>query len=974
MKQVTLKSIVSDQALALSTAQSIGTALDIMAEYAISSVVIVDEDKRPQGIFTEHDALRLVAESVNVEEPLSSVMTLTPFCVEETVYLHDAYMLMEEKGFRHLVVIDRNGAFVGVVSEGDFLRHIGFEQLGKFKTVADAMSGSPLIVSFETSVSEAAALMHKRKNDYAVVLDKSKPVGIIKERDIAHWYAHEKGENDTQVERLFTREFYTIQKETPLQEAAARMEEHGIHQLIVVDKSECLVGLLSRHDVLHAVNGAYFEFLLRIIDQKNEAIIKIGARKKELKNEKESIEKNTLKLRKLFEALPDGVVLVDSTTLQAIEFNQAAYEHLGYTAEEFSELRVSDYEMIESPEETRRRIEAIMQNGRDSFETLHRAKDGSVFNVLINVVAVKVGKSPYLIAVYHDITEQKKAHQALNEQQRTLEQQSAFLRTVLDNIPDLIFSKDLEGTYLGCNAMFERFFGAAECDIIGKTDFDFVDAELAQFFRNNDQEAIRAGKPRNNEEYLTFADKSYEGTFEVTKVPMKDNEGSVIGLLGIARDISERKKHEGQLETLANYDSLTGLANRALLQSHLHNSIEKAKRNKTQLALLVFDLDRFKDINDSYGHSAGDELLQMVSERFMSRLREGDLIARLGGDEFAVVLENITHPEDAGRLAEEMMRSLSQEYRLSGAAMIHVGASAGIVLFPEHGVDAQTLLQHGDAALYKAKAEGRGVYHYYTDELTNSARKRLECETMLRRAVINQEFEVYYQPQVHIQTGRIVGAEALIRWNSPLKGLVSPTEFIPISEEIGLIGEIGEWVLNETCRQGKVWLDMGHRLTLAVNVSAHQVRHQNIPLLVEKALKKSGYPADRLELELTESALMQREEETVEMLHSLRAHGIRLAIDDFGTGYSSLSYLKRFPIDVLKIDKSFVDDIPYERDDMAIVSAIIAMGQALGFQVLAEGTERIEQIDFLREKGCTLYQGYFKSEPLRASEFEKLLH
>jgi EAL domain-containing protein (putative c-di-GMP-specific phosphodiesterase class I) len=283
------------------------------------------------------------------------------------------------------------------------------------------------------------------------------------------------------------------------------------------------------------------------------------------------------------------------------------------------------------------------------------------------------------------------------------------------------------------------------------------------------------------------------------------------------------------------------------------------------------------------------------------------------------------------------------------------------------------LLQHADAALYKAKSERRGTYRYYTDELTDSARHRIESESRLRRAIINNEFELYYQPQVHIATGRILGAEALIRWNDPDRGMIPPSAFIPIAEETGLIGEIGLWVLRETCRQGKIWLDGGHRLTLAVNVSAHQVHHQNIPKLVEETLLNSGYPANRLELELTESTLMQREEETVAMLHSLRAQGIRLAIDDFGTGYSSLSYLKRFPIDVLKIDKSFVDDIPFEADDMAIVTAIIAMGQALGFQVLAEGTERIEQIDFLREKGCTMYQGYFKSPPLPAKEFEKLL-
>jgi diguanylate cyclase (GGDEF)-like protein/PAS domain S-box-containing protein len=973
LKLITLKSIISKGALSLKATQSIATAFELMAKHSISSVIIVDNFNRPIGIFTEHDALSVVANAISTDKEISTVMSVEPFCADETLYLHDAYVMMEEKEYRHLVVVDSEKCFVGVVSEGDFLRHIGFEQLGKFKIVAEAMSHSPLIVSMETPLSEVASAMYVRKCDYAVILESGHPIGVVTERDIAHGYAQQSATNNVAVEKLIQHNVRLINKNIALQEAAILMEEHGTHQLIVVDEDENLVGLLSRHDVLHAVNGAYFEYLIRVIDQKNETISKIGERKKELKSEKETSDQNALKLRKLFEALPDGIVLIDSITMMAVEFNRAVCEQLGYEPEEFAKLSIGDYDAIESLDEIRRRIDAIIQHGRDSFETIHKTKNGKLIDVSVNVVAMAFDGYPYMMAIYRDISEQKQSNQILQERQEALAQQSAFLRTLLDNIPDLVFSKDLEGTYLACNSVFERFFGAKESEIIGKSDFDFVDAELALFFRDNDHSALRAGVPRNNEEFLTFADGSYQGMFEVTKAPMRDSKGNVTGLLGIARDISEWKRHQKQLETLANYDPLTGLANRGLLQAHLQNSIDKASRDKTQIALLMFDLDRFKDINDSYGHAAGDELLQMVSERFTSRLREGDLIGRLGGDEFAVVLENIIRPEEAGRLAEEMMNALSQGYRLSGNALIHIGASAGIVLFPDHGEDPSTLLQHGDAALYKAKAEGRGVYHYYTDELTDLARKRIECETMLRRAVINQEFEVFYQPQVHMQTGRIVGAEALIRWNCPLRGRVSPLEFIPVAEEIGLIGEIGEWVLNETCRQGKIWLDKGYRLTLAVNVSAHQVRHQNIPQIVERALKKSGFPADRLELELTESALMQREEETVSMLHALRAHGIRLAIDDFGTGYSSLSYLKRFPIDVLKIDKSFVDDIPYEKDDMAIVTAIIAMGQALGFQVLAEGTERIEQIDFLREKGCTMYQGYFKSPPIPAEEFEKLL-
>lgn len=631
MKLITLKSIVSKSPLSLRSDQTIANALVMMAEHSISSVVVVDGLNRPVGIFTEHDALHVIADFIPNQKCISDVMSAEPFCVDENLYLHDAYVMMEEKGYRHLVVVDNERHFIGVVSEGDFLRHIGFEQLGKFKIVEEAMSSSPLIVSLKMPLAEAAALMHERQCDYAVVLDDSHPVGVVTERDIAHWYAIEANSKSACVEVLIHRNFRLIHKEIPLQEAATLMEEHGIHQLIVVDTDNNLVGLLRRHDVLHAVNGAYFEYLIRVIDQKNETIIKIGELKEILENEKESSEQNALKLRKLFEALPDGVVLVDSSTFRAVEFNYVACEQLGYTAEEFAELTISDYNAIESSDETRRRIDTIIQNGRDSFETLHKTKSGELINVMVHVVSISFLGHSYLMAVYRNITEQKRAEQNLYEHQNELAKQSAFLRTLLDNIPELIFSKDLNGNYLACNMMFERFFGAKEADIIGKSDFDFVEAKLAQFFRDNDQAALRAGVPRNNEEFLKFADQSHEGMFEVTKVPMRDNAHNVIGLLGIARDISERKKYEEQLETLANYDPLTGLANRGLLQANLQKSIDKAKRDKTQIALLMFDLDRFKDINDSYGHAAGDELLRMVSERFASRLREGDMIARLGG-------------------------------------------------------------------------------------------------------------------------------------------------------------------------------------------------------------------------------------------------------------------------------------------------------------------------------------------------------
>ncbi|MDD2839484.1 MAG: CBS domain-containing protein, partial [Sulfuricurvum sp.] len=348
MKSITLKSILSSEPFMLRAEEAVAKALELMARHGISSVIIVDGEKRPVGIFTEHDALRIVAERIDTQTLLNEVMTPEPFCVQESFELHDAYAAMEKKGYRHLVVINTAGEFTGVVSEGDFLRHIGFEQLSRQKLVADAMGNSPLIVKTETLLGDAARLMQMRKCDYAVVLDGGEPAGLIIERDIAHRYIEESNAADQRVADVLHRDFKIIQKNLPLQKAAMLMEEHGIHQLIVEDETGMLVGLLSRHDVLHAVHGAYFDFLMRVIDQKNSAIINMGERKRELHKEKAIIERNALKFQKLFEALPDGVVLLDSASTKPVEFNKAAYEQLGYSPEEFSQLTINDYDAIES--------------------------------------------------------------------------------------------------------------------------------------------------------------------------------------------------------------------------------------------------------------------------------------------------------------------------------------------------------------------------------------------------------------------------------------------------------------------------------------------------------------------------------------------------------------------------------------------------------------------------------------------------
>jgi diguanylate cyclase (GGDEF)-like protein/PAS domain S-box-containing protein len=576
------------------------------------------------------------------------------------------------------------------------------------------------------------------------------------------------------------------------------------------------------------------------------------------------------------------------------------------------------------------------------------------------------GKALRMIGTVQDITERKRSETALREN-------NEILGRIFDSTHFCLVYLDRDFNFIRVNRAYAQACGFPPEHFPGKNHFDlYPHEENEAIFRRVVQtgEAFTAiAKPFEYPDHPEWGVTYWDWTLH----PLKDAAGNVESLLFVLLNVTERRRTEERLNYLAHYDALTGLPNRALLQDRLQRAMIEADRIDRLVAVMFLDLDRFKIINDTLGHDMGDALLESVAERLSGCVRHGDTISRLGGDEFTVVLSNVAHVDDVARLAQKIIDSFIPPFNINGRELF-ISTSIGITLYPFDDNNIDSLLRNADAAMYHAKEVGRNTFQFYTAELNRRAARRLQMETALRHALERDELRLDYQPQIDLKTGRITGMEALLRWRHPEMGLIPPLDFIQLAEETGLIVPIGEWVLRAACSQTRVWHDAGFSgLQIAVNLSGRQFQHRNLAKSVKKILRETGLDPRCLDLELTESILMHNTETTLATMNELNALGVMFSMDDFGTGYSSLSYLKRFPIDALKIDQSFVRDIPRDSDDAAIAQAIIAMAHSLGIQVIAEGVETAKQIAFLRAHKCDGMQGYYFSKPIPVDKMTKLL-
>jgi diguanylate cyclase (GGDEF)-like protein/PAS domain S-box-containing protein len=686
-----------------------------------------------------------------------------------------------------------------------------------------------------------------------------------------------------------------------------------------------------------------------------------------LKEAEQNLTESENRFRMITASAKDGVVMVD-TAGRITLWNPASESMFGYTAAEAVGCEAHRLLVpIRYQQAYRLGLQRFFANDHKhensrTLEVTALRRDGREFSVEVSLSAVLVRGLWYAVALIRDISERK-----------TLETRLRRAMMVFDNTRDGVVITDLKGNIIGVNRAFTDVTGYAEDEVLGHNPSLLQSGHQGgEFYQAMWRKVHEAGiwegeiwnRRKNGEIYPEW----------LTINMVRDPAGHPSHYLGVFTDITRIKSSEEKLERLAHYDPLTDLPNRRLILSRLEHALEHASRHGHRIAVLYLDLDNFKQVNDSLGHHEGDELLVAVAQRLKGRLRQEDTFGRLGGDEFFLLLEAVPDFNEVAAMAQNLLALLATPFTLSNGNDVFVTASIGISVYPEDNITAMELMRDADAAMYRAKENGRNQYCFYTRDMNINALEIMELETALRGALERDELVLYYQPQVDTWSGKVTGAEALLRWQRQGFGLVPPGQFIPLAEKTGLILPIGRWVIDSACRQIREWLDEGLQVVrVAVNVSAKQFRVGDLENVLEQALSRYGVPAQYLEVELTESMLMEHPDEVVETLNNLKKIGVQLSLDDFGTGYSSLAYLSRFPLDALKIDQSFVRDIIVKPVATTIADSIIGLAQRMRLRVVAEGVEREEQLLFLRDRDCNEVQGFYLSRPLPVIAFTEIL-
>jgi diguanylate cyclase (GGDEF)-like protein/PAS domain S-box-containing protein len=919
---------------------TLGEAASLMINRGISSVIVVDEGQAV-GILTEADMLKAMRTHRTADLPVSSLMTSPVHCVDADTDFREAYHAAARQCIRHIVVCDNDGTPVGVAAESDFRRHLGPDYFRHLNEVETLMERQFPRLPAEATLDAALAAMEATHASCVIILDGRKPAGILTERDIVRLFLERK--DNPPVAEVMTCSPITIGQRQTLAAAETLMSERRVRHLVIVDGDGNAVGTLSEHSLMRPLECEFTDQTL--------------AERLALKLDNEHSLAHIMREAYYRHALLDNVpfpIWLKDTDSRFLTVNRAMLDMVkldspndmvgktdfDFFPDELARQYQADDREVMTSRKNRQVVEPITRHGLPVLHETYKApvigSDGSMLGT---------------VGFARDLSVQLATEERLN-----------LAASVFDNAHEGIMVTDPNGTIIEVNGTFCELTGYGRDEALGQKagilksghhDAAFYTA----MWRRINEAGYWHGEIWNRK-------KSGEILVELLTISsVRDRIGEISHFVGIFSDITPLKQQQQRLEYLAHFDALTQLPNRMLLGDRLQLAMAQAERSELMCAVCYLDLDNFKPINDHYGHAMGDRLLIEVAHRLKSCVRAGDTVSRLGGDEFVLLINDLSDLHECDVALSRTLSALSQPFHLDGH-MTSVSASIGVTLFPQDGPDADALLRHADQAMYIAKQRGRNRYHLFDPENDRRARARRDTLVRIRKGIADGEFRLFYQPKINLRTGRVLGVEALIRWQHPERGLLPPDTFLPDIAGSELAIELGKWVVHEAMDQIAEWNCQGLRLTVGINISGEHLQHPDFREHLAGELASHSIDPEQVELEVLETAALEDVASIARLFTACRQLGVSFALDDFGTGYSSLTYFRHLPADVLKIDQSFVRDMLDDPEDLAIVEGVIGLTRAFRRQVVAEGVESIEHGLVLLVLGCDIAQGFGIARPM----------
>ncbi len=948
----TIQDIIDTTPLCAATHTSIYDCIELMRHHSSSSLIITEDD-RPIGLYTEADILRTLMCNVDYRNTCIQEIMNTPIVTASSlVSLFQATYLFTNNSIHHLIIIDSLGQLEGVISQTDIINHFAKENLMDIKSIQYAINKEIFTLGKTCSLVECISLMSDFNSDCAVAVDEmQKPVGIVTERDLASLIIKNTDINTLKISDIMSSPVVTININNSTLDAVNTLNKFKVTRTVVVDNSGSAIGILSQNDIMHSMEQDYMEFLQGTPSENNKSS-QTQETPPAQRTQLENLLHSSLGMAIVATDIAFNIIYINHDASEIYQCSQANCIH-----KKISYLIKCDGLGNESLQIIKQQInhhgEYVLKHISYLNESAHHLE------TRITPIIDNDQITGYTI-VSTDITEKL-----------ITDRQLRLASNVFESAIEGIIVTNQHGIIESVNPAFEKITGYKKDEAIGKTpNILHSDRQTNAFYIGMWRQLKTVGYWQGELWNRRKNGEVFPERLSISSV--RDESGNITQFTAVFYDITDIKEQEEKINHRAYHDALTELPNRLLFKDRLGQAINRARRNESQLAVMFIDIDHFKRLNDTLGHQAGDEFLQKISIQFRGVLREQDTVSRFAGDEFTILLDDNTTPENALIVAQKLLSLFEKPFKIKGQEA-HLGISIGIANYPCDGHSADDLIKNADTAMYHAKNSGRNNIKIFKTEMDMQIKQRATLESELRNALGNQELTIRYLPIIDLHTRTITSMEALLRWDNA--GQSIPTDqFIPIAEKSGLIVPIGEWVLHQTCKQLSQWLvDDESGLTVSVNLSAREFREKELLSTIRRILDETNLNPQQLNLEITEASMMQDMKRSIKTLHQLKEMGVRILLDDFGIGYSSLTYLQKFPVDVLKLDHTFIHDIEDDAEAARLASGIIAMAKDLRLEVIAEGVETEGQLRFLEEHGCDKVQGYLFHKPLTEKELKKVL-